>query len=214
MIILPNVTLLHMVYSPSMEHLDSGCRVIRFVQSFIQFKRTLLLTYKEPRIPVKADVVQIPHFNYEGVQIFLLKMNPMILDGLVMTVHADGFPFCPSMWSNEFLKYDFIGAPWDDGVVGNAGFCIHSDFYRKACMNLPFVFGDSDTAADVIPNRTYRAYFESMGVQFAPTEVAQRFSTEMTCQDKPSFGFHGSLKYYPKYAVAWKALKEWESKNV
>jgi hypothetical protein len=54
----------------------------------------------------------------------------------VLMAQWDGFIWQTAMWSNEFLQYDYIGAPWPDkflvkGIprhfnVGNGGFSLRS----------------------------------------------------------------------------------------
>lgn len=68
-----------------------------------------------------------------------------------LIIHDDGFIVNPHLWTDDFLKYDYIGAPWYLGInrgltwlqdrhnlVGNGGFCIRSKklmnelkFYQK-----------------------------------------------------------------------------------
>ena len=41
----------------------------------------------------------------------------------VLVVQFDGRIFNPGAWNDGFFKYDWIGAPWPDGVCGNGGCC-------------------------------------------------------------------------------------------
>ena len=56
-----------------------------------------------------------------------LKLCPLIcVEDYNLIIHADGFAVNPEAWTDEFLNYDYIGARWGDGVVGNGGFCLRS----------------------------------------------------------------------------------------
>lgn len=101
-------------------------------------------------------------------------------------------------WNNDWLQYDYIGAPWhySDGMaVGNGGFSLRSKKLMEICA--------TDEKIKILhPEdhhicRTYRPYLEfRYGIKFAPLEVAERFSFEGYMQpDKflsDQFGVHGS----------------------
>src|SRR5690349_6482270 len=43
-----------------------------------------------------------------------------------LLIQWDGYVINPEAWSDEFLQYDYIGAPWDTNIVGNGGFSLRS----------------------------------------------------------------------------------------
>lgn len=118
----------------------------------------------------------------------------------VMVAQWDGFIWNPDLWEDEFLKYDYIGAPWPidllkEGVpqhftVGNGGFSIRSkrlqDFisYNRQISWHP--------AEDVMICQLNRAYLEASGFTFAPEDVATRFSLE-NGEAVPRFGAHARV---------------------
>lgn len=145
-----------------------------------------------------------------------------------LAVHEDGFPINPSLWSQDFLQYDYIGAPWDPKqcggwpfmsgwgdhlLVGNAGFCIQSARMMDLTLQMPTTPEIHNTASDVYICRLHRKWFEQQGAKFAPPEVALRFSTEQTHQDAPSFGFHGRSVAKAKYKRGWDLIQYSERKK-
>ncbi|MBI5919125.1 MAG: hypothetical protein HY849_07120 [Nitrosomonadales bacterium] len=130
---------------------------------------------------------------------FVLKcIWPFIATEYILIVHWDGFIANPANWRDEFLDYDYIGAPWawanDDHKVGNGGFCIRSRKLLLACRD-PKLQRRPDIPyggiEDIVICRLYREALENIGIRFAPIELAQAFSYEtgeVTCQP---FGFHG-----------------------
>lgn len=111
----------------------------------------------------------------------------------VLTVQWDGYVLNPANWSNEFLNYDYIGAPWpqfqDAHRVGNGGFSLRSVRLLEACRDLP---RDTAEAEDIAICRTHRAWLEhGHGLRFAPESAARRFSYERTPAIGEEFGFHG-----------------------
>jgi len=162
----------------------------------------------------KMDMSQLSIFCNLGAPRGLLETGAEY----ALAVHEDGFPINPSMWSDEFLKYDYIGAPWDpqqcggwplgsgwgkELLVGNGGFCLQSARMLVLCLGMPITPEIHNTASDVYVCRLQRKWFEEHGATFAPPEVALRFSTEQTNQDSNSFGFHGRSVATQKYQRGW-----------
>ena len=110
----------------------------------------------------------------------------------LLTIQWDGFPYDATAWQDEFLSYDYIGAPWHwlpDRQVGNGGFSLRSvrlmRFLAEHQADFPYRYPEDEAIC-----RRYGAELEKLGFRFAPLEVACRFSFEgqrMT----PTFGFHG-----------------------
>lgn len=118
----------------------------------------------------------------------------------ILVFQDDGFMTTPSLWSDEFLKYDYIGAPWSHSYswsgpgldVGNGGFSLRSRRLYEFCSTLPFVNGWHE---DGLICTYYREHIKRNGFVFAPLEIAYKFSVENPFDDNHSientFGFHG-----------------------
>lgn len=106
----------------------------------------------------------------------------------VLNIEWDSGLNDPNMWSNEFLKYDYIGAPWPwhpkNERVGNGGFSLLSRRLLEALSNFNYAFPWDDTLC-----RIHRPKLESLGFKWAPESVAARFSLEHGPMRK-SFGYH------------------------
>jgi hypothetical protein len=129
---------------------------------------------------------------------FMLNIVPHCVDAdAVLVIQWDGMPCDRTAWRDEFLGYDYIGAPWghcDPSVaVGNGGFSLRS---RKLMQTLAMLkirpdpsLPESD-AEDVVICRHYRADILRAGCSFAPLEVAHQFAFENE-RHGSTFGFHG-----------------------
>lgn len=124
----------------------------------------------------------------------------------VLIVQLDGKILNPNAWCDEFLDYDYVGAPWQeygwlrkkledmgqnkddlDFRVGNGGFSLRS---RKLCEAVKkhsdiWVSENEDTFISL----TLRDCLEHEGMKFAPYEVAKRFSVERDVYEN-QFGAH------------------------
>lgn len=112
-----------------------------------------------------------------------------------MIVQIDGHPVNLDAWEDEFLNYDYIGAPWYtqpwdiSRTVGNGGFSIRSKEFLKHSSYFVDYDGVSEPE-DVFLCRTANDGLTSEGIKFAPHDVAYRFSVE-DMPYKGQFGFHG-----------------------
>lgn len=164
----------------------------------IDFARAILFTHAwTPKRPLPGiEIVDIdPITSAAEYSHFVLRLMP----GWVRTSHVlvtqwDGFVVEPWAWTNSFLAYDYVGAPWPDQpesrAVGNGGFSLRSRRLLAAGMDLRI---DDEHPEDVALCRTYRTLLErEHGVNFAPLALARRFAYENDDSQGPTFGFHGS----------------------
>ncbi len=108
-------------------------------------------------------------------------------------VQWDGYVINGDSWNPEFLKYDYIGAPWlyfDSRNVGNGGFSLRSWKLQSALGNDSFIKATSPE--DEIIGRLYRDYLElNYSVKFPSDDLADTFSYELRTPICKTFGFHG-----------------------
>lgn len=229
---LPNVTLMcmtsvnvmesvkAMIYS--MEQIDFGDAV------FISHKKPIYLPRKI-RFSYTSKLTDIDCFNYK----MIYELTDHIHTDYVMIVHADGFVVNPKMWRDEFLDYDYIGAPWPDphddftyrDINGNLCRVGNSvgirskkllDFPRQA--NLPFEADHGYFHEDGFLCVKNRHLIEAAGMRIAPLEVAKYYSHETMIPEIEGitpFAFHkwaGSNAGYPKFKGKPKILLRIERK--
>jgi hypothetical protein len=131
--------------------------------------------------------------------------NRIVQTSHFLVIQWDSWIIRPDCWSDEFLEYDYIGAPWryrDGRNVGNGGFSLRSMNLVAAVLHEPEIINEIKNGKhneDEIIGRRYRKLLEvAHGIRFAPEGVAFRFSRERTGWDRPeaSFGFHGIFNWY------------------
>ena len=120
----------------------------------------------------------------------------------------DGYVTNGEAWTDEFLKYDYIGAPtWTpQRWVGNGGFSLRS---RRLCEAISKMEPElSAHPEDAFICLRHRVALQSMGFKFAPNDLADRLSFEGRAYDgiewrgtqnfyAGSFGFHSYLSRLP-----------------
>lgn len=146
----------------------------------------------------RPDSIQISPFASlkEAGDFTVNKLPEYIRTSHVLFIHWDSWIIDPEMWTDDFLKYDYIGAPWwynDEYNVGNSGFCIRSkrllDFMANNA-DFPISMPEDHTLC-----RTYRRKLPQF--TWAPEHLAIRFSFERSRPDIASrhFGFHGLFNW-------------------
>jgi hypothetical protein len=140
-----------------------------------------------------------------------------------LIVQADGYVIHPEMWSDEFLDYDYIGAPWrfthdayidpfgNHQRVGNGGFSLRSSKLLSVPnrVEIPWDVNADDFYRHMgaglfsedgnicVHNRHL---YEGDGCIWAPLDVAINFSKEQTVSEwsrRPTFGFHKKMPSLP-----------------
>ena len=136
-----------------------------------------------------------------------------------LLIHPDGYPVNAEAYTDEFLNYDYIGAPWmhhpENQRVGNGGFSWRSkrlyqalndwqpswaypdwpNHTQYATQRQP---GNPQFPEDHCISVLFRPHLEQhYGIKFAPSELAHQFSFELYSSDNNSpwrgrsWGFHG-----------------------
>ncbi|MEY3403813.1 MAG: hypothetical protein RLZZ86_3435, partial [Cyanobacteriota bacterium] len=149
---------------------------------------------------------------------FIIKeLNSFIDTEFCLVTQGDGFIINPQLWSEEFLNYDYIGAPWrkqshlvnsqgqtvdildlNKNRVGNGGFSLRSKKLLEVCSQLDFDhIKTSSLSEDLIICHYFYDWFTAKSIKFAPLEVAIKFSFEQPIEElenfswENTFGFHG-----------------------
>lgn len=172
--------------------------------SLCKFKNVVVFTDKPSCFPT-AECVIIPPMSWSGdVSIHNLTtmvQNRHLYGDYTLNIHSDSWIINPSMWTDEFYKYDYIGARWPDNVVGNDGFGFKTKRFWDELAAIPFEPTlECCNPADVVMCRQdnsawpkcWRNHLEERGMKWASPELADRFSVEM--EELPfdkCFGFHG-----------------------
>jgi hypothetical protein len=139
----------------------------------------------------------------------------------VLVIQADGYAINGSKWDDNFLNYDFIGAPWkirsdayidpfgNHQRVGNGGFSLRSKkllevpLYKNIIWNVnqgsfyKHMNANNQAEDGIICIHNRHLYLEA-GCKFAPFEVALNFSREQSLPENlnlRTFGYHKNLPF-------------------
>lgn len=151
------------------------------------------------------EILKIPEIkstkDYNSVVFF--ELPKQLKTDFALFIQYDGFVLSGDLFSEQYLNWDYIGAPWphySDFTVGNGGFSLRSKKLVNSIQKylLP---NDLHSAEDVVICRYLRARLEENDdLQFAPEKIAEMFSYEMRRPNFDTFGFHG-LSHLPEVMV-------------
>ena len=226
---LPNVTLLaatsvdidqtQLALKISMHNIEFGA--IKFLSSSVPKK-------KYPDI----EYVSIPHMDFLGYSRLIIEdLYKYFQTPFCLIQQSDSFIVNSNLWKNEFLEFDYIGAPWSDKVkvnddlvldmknntVGNGGFSLRSQKLAKLTSKINFSSLNFPIKSEdvVICHYLYKEMIKN-GIKFAPPKLAAQFSMEninhLYGQDVNSvFGFHGKhlRDHFLKKYILRSAIGEW-----
>jgi hypothetical protein len=203
MIDLKNITLIGISGLPKQDELDLLIKIAKNSLKSINFGKVKILTgvqqYTDNHSPIEIYHVNIPSYG-EYSRFCIKNLNDYVDTDFCLIYHTDGFIINPHLWTDEFLQYDYIGAPWPlyfnwvdpNKRVGNGGFCLRSKKFLQESTKLNYVSGNEDYQLCYV----FDGILKSKGIKFAPVELASKFSLEMNTElntdiDKV-FGFHGT----------------------
>jgi predicted O-linked N-acetylglucosamine transferase (SPINDLY family) len=176
---------------------ELAIRAIERCRRLCRFARAVLFTDRAIEAD-GIDVVQIPPIRSrdEYSEFMLKSLVHHIATDHALVVQWDGFVVNPAAWTDEFLQYDYAGAPWPSEwghQVGNGGFSLRSRRLLRALAD-PRVRRTQNEDMDIC--QTYRGLLESeYGIRFAPVALAERFSFEVLPPNGRPFGFHALYNF-------------------
>jgi hypothetical protein len=219
MLELNNITLL----TVSTVDVEESIQALAYSNRGVKFKSVKLFSHYNPSPHLDFyDFIKIRKFkNVEEWGYFIVyELHNYIETDYILLIHADGFVVNPNSWTNDFLKYDYIGAPWP---IPN------DDFTYKDQKNRLIRVGNSVSLRSLrllkFPSENKLKWtdthgffhedgyictkinhlIEDAGMRFAPIELAVRFSQETPvseAEDIKPFVFHkwmGSNNKNPRF---------------
>lgn len=187
---LPNVTLIALTSKDIEGHeraIKKSCKGINFgaVKLIVDYSLKSIDMWNEAIVYELSDYVQTSH---------------------ALLIHADGYVKNAELWNPEWLKFDYIGAPWplpqDDYSyrdpfgnvirVGNS-VSLRSKKLMLACADLEWKPYYGNTNEDGFICVHNRHILEHRGCKFAPLETAIHFSKEHEIKENrglDTFAFH------------------------
>ena len=183
--------------------------------SLCNFKDILFVGSEKINLSVQHHHYQSNINTIEQYNNFMVHELPLLIKTKRMLItQTDGYIINPEAWTDNFLQYDYIGAPWwyfpynthpSHGIstpstcVGNGGFSLRSAELMRVVGYLTQDKNINTSPEDLYICRTISPELVVLGYKFAPEDLALQFS----CEDRKytnQFGIHGheTLKLNPQ----------------
>lgn len=140
------------------------------------------------------NITKIPPIKSikEYNKIILKELSIALKSDYVLIIQYDGFIIRHNEFDNSFLEFDYIGAPWyhlKTNNVGNGGFSLRSKRLVDFVADMKDI--NFETAEDVLICQHLKSSGILDSFNFAPIEIAKKFSFEYPIAMHDTFGFHG-----------------------
>ena len=97
---------------------QDGINALNFSSKEIEFNNILLLSNED--VFGNFNLVKIKKLNnVEDYNKIILSLNDYISSDFALVIQHDGHVINPNKWSENFLNYDYIGAPWPNNKKWN-----------------------------------------------------------------------------------------------
>ena len=211
MLKLPDIT----IVSVTSVREENTLKAMRYSMKDIEFGAALLFT-NTPLSSEGIENIKIPKIDVNEYSRFIVyELHKYIKTKYVLIIQDDGFVVNPSSWREDFLNYDYIGAPWaipNDSFsyrdpmgnlirVGNGGFSLRSTKLLSLAteLELPWQSYYGFYNEDGFFTCHNRSVYEENGCVYAPLDIAKYFSHEIYIPELEGItplGFHGRYSKY------------------
>jgi len=225
---LKNISLVAVTCGEELESIEA----LNYSSRYISFYSKILFTNKTYNsdlgdINIKAS----PKLNNisEWGKFIVFDLYKYIESEFIILIHPDGFIVNPQSWTNEFLNYDYIGAPWK---IPKDNFSCRDKFGNiirvgnsvslrsKKLLSLPDQIGlkwknfdHGYPHEDGYLSVQHRHTLQENGIKFSPLNIAAKFGREATIPENTNinpFTFHkwsGQNKHYPCFNKKKRLIK-------
>jgi hypothetical protein len=209
MINLKNVTLFAYTGLDEPDHIRKTLKSLQHSASQIKFGAVKMISPVDHIDDSTIELVGTKRADHIGYSRFFVEELVNYIDTeYCIVLQWDSSIINANLWEDDFLKFDYIGAPWPNvnhyvNRVGNGGFSIRSKRFLEISSELTYdSFHHEYKCAPedwFLCVKNYGYMFER-GIKFADPLTASRFSVEHPMQENfydrhrletyKSFGFH------------------------
>jgi|694.fasta_scaffold01993_22 hypothetical protein len=186
-------------YKQTTERID---KILTYMSKTIDFAEIVMVSTYKPKVE-GVKHIQIEPFTYIEMNKWCLhEFGNYVNSDYGLHFEDDGFPLNPELWDNEFLNYDYVGAPCrtTDGIqyseeqIGGGGFTLRSKRLLEYTKTIDY---DNKTNEDTVITVRKRDEIVSLGMKICPHNIARNFVVQNPLDDnhtiETSFGFHSRV---------------------
>ncbi len=185
-------------------NVHGGVAALNFSSKEIEFNNKIL--FSDKKVDGDFDFIKIDTIsNIKQYNDFMLSLGKYIKSPFVLVIQDDGHVINPKKWDEDYLKFDYIGAPWPNDKKWNSRWKKYNEVGEKIVHNLSFnrignggfslrskkfleyssTFSDTTfLAEDIFLNIFNYDYAKNFGIKYPDIETAINFSYEIPLKGK------------------------------
>ncbi len=178
--------------------------VLEHCSKMINFGGFKLFTDKKVKSNF-AEIIKINKIcNLQEYSNFCLTLNDFINNDFVLLIQRDGFIINSHLWDDNFLCFDYIGAPWYNvgnymNDIGNGGFSLRSKYYLEYAASYKSTNGQSE---DYFLNEINFDKSKRFNINYPDLNLASKFSVEnFVPKLNNSKNFHNYFGFHGKHLI-------------
>ena len=198
------------------ETMDRIHQISRWHRKWFRFTKEIIISNSDPHIEGVTFVPPKTVLTKDGFQrayseLCIRDLAELCDAPFILIWQWDGFIVNPELWTNEFLKYDYVGAPiasswwvkemvkrgiankFGPNPVGNGGFSLRSKRFLEESASLSLCEPKLRDPEDFYLCVQRRVELEGKGIRFGHKNLASVFAKD-ACDGRSvggCFGFHG-----------------------
>lgn len=186
-------------YKQTTERID---KILTYMLKTIDFAEIVMVSTYKPKVEGIRHIQINPVTYIEFNKWCLHEFGNYVNSDYGLRFEDDGFPLNPEFWDDEFLNYDYVGAPCrtTDGIqyaqeqIGGGGFTLRSKRLVEYTKTIDY---DNKTNEDTIISFYKRDEIVSLGMKICPHTIARKFVVQNPLDEshtiETSFGFHSRV---------------------
>jgi hypothetical protein len=177
-------------------------RSLTYMVKYFNFHEIIFISTYDPQVEGITFIHTEPVSYYNYNRWCIRELTNYVTTDYCLSFQDDGFPLHPELWDEEFLKYDYVGAPLPidsnilhhpDERIGGGGLTLRSKKFLDFTATWTDYEGlkNEDThICYVMRNEIYKN-----GMSICPHTITRKFVIQNAIDDDHTidkcFGFHG-----------------------
>ena len=177
-------------------------KLLEYMVSIIDFHKIIFIAPVDPQVEGVTYIHTEPTTYHYYNRWCVRDLTNYIDTDYCLLFQDDGFPLNPELWEDEFLNYDYVGAPLPldtiilhnpEERIGGGGFTLRS----KKLLDLMTTWTDYEGTEneDTYICHVRRNELVRKGLKICPHTIARRFVIQNAIDENHTiyntFGFHG-----------------------
>jgi len=178
---------------------------LTYMVKYFNFHEIIFISCEDPQIEGVRFVHTEPLSYFDYNKWCLHSLSDYVNTDFGLLFQDDGYPLNPEMWRDEFMEYDYVGAPLPldtnilfnaDERIGGGGFTLRSKKLMEFTKTIPYPdqYGMHNNEDTIIVIERREELIKN-GMKICPHNIARHFVIQNAIDSEHTllntFGYHG-----------------------